>query len=123
VSALAVAPLRRRALERKGMTPEEELELLIQEQARDDETWIIRHPENIASLDSPRMGGEGTNHDFIGVDEDGHIFSFLENPISPWAHNSLKHGYGGYTKYGCRCRKCKDGNAAYRRARRAKGQS
>ncbi len=123
MAALAEAPLRRRALERKGMTPEEELDLLIREQKADDEAWTVSRPENVVSLDAQTPSGEACIGDLIGVDDLGERFCFLPHSVSPLTPSNFAHGYGGYTKHGCRCRQCKDGNAAYRRARRSRGQA
>lgn len=122
MTVLAVAPLRRRALERKGMTPEEELQLLIQEQAKDDETYSVSRPEHVVSMDSPLPSGHGTISDLIGVDDEGDFHCYLPNPGASFP-SGFPHGYGGYTKHGCRCRQCKNGNAAYRRQRRSRGQA
>lgn len=124
MSAVTTAKrLSRRSLERQGMTPEEELELLIAEQQADD-THIIRKPLNELSLDAPAPGGLGLVSDFIGVDEDGEIISFLPREEGLIAGSKIPHGTrGGYTNYRCRCNPCRSANAEYVRARRAGGAS
>lgn len=115
----AARPRGRRSLERSGMTPEEELELLIAEQQADD-VYTISPPHGQVSLDAAAPDGKGIVADLIGVTEDGEIVSFFR-PVSLLADvTQTPHGYGGYTKYGCRCLKCRKANADYRREYRAR---
>lgn len=120
VAVLAAKPLSRRMLERMGMTPEQELELLIREQQKDDNYFIDR-PAGEVSLDAPAPDHSGTVSDLIGVDEDGRIFlgeslgnSCLADP------RVIPHGtLGGYTNHRCRCTPCRQANTEYRRKKRA----
>lgn len=120
-ATMAAAPLRRRALERKGMTPEEELDLLIREQQADD-TYFIGRPEGDISLDVPAPGGCDYIRDLIGVDEDGELFigSAARSSISPikvrlgsgGVLGSVRHGtIYGYRRQRCRCCKCRKAQA------------
>lgn len=119
VATLAAKPLSRRMLERKGMTPEEELELLIREQQKDD-TYFIDRPAGEVSLDASAPWGR--IGDLLQVDEDGvpHLggnrlcHSGLADP------RLIPHGtLGGYTNHRCRCTPCRQANTEYRRLKRA----
>jgi hypothetical protein len=123
VATLAAKPPSRRMLERMGMTPEEELELLIREQQKDD-THFIDRPANEVSLNAPwRIGGELREvGDLLQVDEDG-VVSFSEalGHRSPLADTRMiPHGtLGGYTNHRCHCGPCRQANTEYRRKKRA----
>ncbi len=123
VATLAAKPPSRRTLERMGMTPEQELELLIREQQKDDTYFIERQPGEI-SLNAPwHAGGELREvGDLLQVDEDG-VVSFGGEQFG---HSALAdprlvpHGtLGGYTNHHCRCARCRKANAEYRRKKRA----
>jgi hypothetical protein len=124
----ATKPLRRRALERQGMTEEVELELLIQEQQVDD-TDFVRPQEGlrVVSFDSPApLIGMHTSHaedavaNFVSVNEDGEIVSFLPRSAESVFLVSFKHStFDAYNNHGCRCRQCKFFMAEYRRQKRA----
>ena len=121
--AVAARPLRRRTLEREGMTPEQELELLIAEQKADD-TYFVDRPSFVLSLDAPSPSGDGAIGDLIGRDEEGDLISFVGSAPAFAPDTTIPHGNRGrYTKYGCRCRPCKAANSAfireYRKGRRA----
>lgn len=120
MAAIAVAPLRRRTLERQGMTPEEELQLLVQEQKADD-TYIVYRPNWTVSLDGPATGAEGIVSDYLGTDEDGELINFLPRERSALTMPALiPHGtLGGYNNHKCRCCKCRAAVAEYRRNKRA----
>jgi hypothetical protein len=126
MAALAEAPLRRRALERQGMTEEMELKLLIQEQEADDVFFVSRPPKEV-SLDAP-FGSKGKTmirgsvflSDFVGVTEDGALISFLPRSEESVFLVSFKHcTFDAYNNHGCRCRPCKSFMAEYRRQKRA----
>ena len=116
VATLAAKPPSRRMLERTGMTPEQELELLIREQQKDD-TYFIDRPAGEVSLDAPAPDHSGSVSDLIGVDEDGYIFlgeslgnSGLADP------RVIPHGtLGGYTNHRCHCGPCRQANTEFRR--------
>lgn len=114
----AVAPLRRRALERIGMSPEQEMELLEREQKADD-TYFVDRKEGEISLDAPAPNGLGKVGDLLGRDEEGQIVCFMALPANgifdPSAHGSLY----AYQRLGCRCNKCKGARAEYQRNYRA----
>ena len=116
----AVKPLRRRALERQGMTREQELELLVQEQQADD-VYAISRPAKQVSLNGAAPGissGEETVADFIGVVE-GQVVSFLPRSEASVFLVSFKHAsFDAYNNHGCRCRRCKNFMAEYRRNKR-----
>ena len=131
VATLAAKPPSRRMLERTGMTPEQELELLIREQQKDDTYFIDRHTGEI-SIDAPAPDGYGTMADLLGVGEDGAVFigdcrhaerggpsvrlgfQGLADP------QQIPHGtLGGYTNHRCRCKPCRQANTEYRRKKRA----
>lgn len=120
VATLAAKPLSRRMLERKGMTPEEELELLIREQQKDD-TYFIDRPAGEVSLDAPAPDRAGTVADLIGVDENGVIFLGESLGVHGLVDPRLvPHGtLGGYTNHRCRCTPCRHANTEYRRRKRA----
>lgn len=119
VAALAAKPLSRRMLERMGMTPEEELELLIREQQKDD-TYFIDRPAGEVSLDAPAPWGR--IGDLLHLGEDG-VASLGGERL---CHSGLTdprmvpHGtLGGYTNHRCRCTPCRQANTEYRRKKRA----
>lgn len=114
----AEQPLRRRALERQGLTPEVELQLLIQEQQADDVYFVGKQPK-VVSLDSPAPKGDGVVSDFVGVIE-GQIVSFLPRGEESLFLISVNHAsFDAYNNKGCRCRQCKTFMAEYRRQKRA----
>lgn len=125
MSAVQVAkPLRRRALEKQGMTPKQELELLVQEQKADD-TFRVDRPARVSSFEDPTPTGEGfgTFADLIGV-VDGEIVSFLprfysDSVFSVFIAPSRHATFDAYNNKGCRCRQCKAFMAEYRRQKRA----
>jgi hypothetical protein len=138
MSALAEAPLRRRTLERTGMTPEQELELelLISEQEADD-TYFVRKPVGEVSLDRPalssgfieRYSGDPTFFDFVGIEYDfdsfgphaqGQFVDFLPRERESLFAVGVKHGVRStYTNLKCRCTPCRAANSAFIRERRA----
>lgn len=120
VATLAAKPPSRRMLERMGMNPEQELELLIREQQKDD-TYFVDRPAGEISLDAPAPDRGGTVADLIGVTEDGVIFLGESLGISGLADpRRVPHGtLGGYTNHRCRCVPCRKANTAYRRRKRA----
>jgi len=118
VAALAEAPLRRRALEKQGMTREQELELLIQEQQADDIYTVSSGISGRISLDGSVSSGEPVS-ELVGI-VDGQILSFLPRSRESLFLVSLKHAsFDAYNNKGCRCRQCKNFMAEYRRAKRA----
>lgn len=129
MAALAEAPLRRRALERKGMTPEEELDLLIREQTADDTHFVARNPRDI-SLDTTSPNGDLSLADLIGVNEDGEVVVFdvratngRRRPMGQRGSlcdlSQVPHGtLGGYNNHKCRCVKCRAAVCEYRRKQR-----
>lgn len=99
------------------MTPEEELELLIEQQRKDD-TYRVWHESHVDfSLDDPLSNGiKGTIGDFVGLDEDGFAKVFR----SRWRGRVMGPGHPGqhglqttYTNHGCRCPLCRTAQAAY----------
>lgn len=118
MSAVVMAPRapRRRTLERTGMTPEQELELLIREQEADD-TFYVDRPSHIISLDASSPAGEGTLADLIGYDpETGEQIVCFPLPATPPLANADQHGTNyAYMNLKCRCRPCKDANSSYMR--------
>lgn len=121
----AVKPLRRRALERQGMTEEIELQLLIQEQEADD-VFFISRPQREESLDGPvraggRLGGAiGAVSEYIGVTDEGEIVSFLPRSNDSLFLVRINHAtFDAYNNHSCRCRLCKSFMAEYRRQKRA----
>lgn len=122
MSAVLAPPRRsRRTLEREGMTPEQELELLIAEQKADD-TYFIDRPAGEISIDAPAPNGEGTIGDMIGYDEEGELVVFMPlPPTSSPIGNASQHGtIYAYARLKCKCRPCKNAKAAYERERRRK---
>lgn len=108
----------RRMLERQGMTPEQELELLIIEQQADD-TYRISRPMHEISFDAPAPGStEGTVTDVVGVEydfagladgdyDDPKIVSFLPREETNISSSNVPHGTtGGYRNHKCRCVPC-----------------
>lgn len=120
VATLAAKPPSRRTLERMGMTPEQELELLIREQQKDD-THFIDRPAGEVSLDARAPDGTGTVADLIGISEDGVIFLAESLGTHGLADPRLvPHGtLGGYTNHRCHCGPCRQANTEYRRKKRA----
>lgn len=119
----AVAPLRRRALERQGLTPETEMQLLIQEQEADD-VFFVRHeanrPETFMSFDGFVSGSRDLVSDFI-AEVDGEVVSYLPRSMNESLFCvSFRHStFDAYNNKGCRCRQCKSFMAEYRRQKRA----
>jgi hypothetical protein len=113
---MASLATKRRTLERGEMTREEELELLIAEQAADD-TYHIRQPEGVLSLQSAAPAAfEGTIEDYIGVDETGSLVSFLPRVEESLFSVGFVHGtLTAYKKRKCRCTKCRAANAEWKR--------
>jgi hypothetical protein len=126
MSAAVMAPRapRRRTLERMGMTPEQELELLIREQEADD-TFYVDRPSHIISIDAPSPTGEGTLADLIGYDpETGEQLVCFPLPATPPLANASQHGTEyAYNRLGCKCAPCREAAASGRRARRARKSS
>lgn len=123
MSALAVAPLTRRTLERRGMTPEQELELLINEQQADD-TFYVDRPSGEISLDAPAPHGEGTIGDLLAYDEEGELLVMLPLPATPPLADANQHGtIYSYKRLSCRCLKCKAAQASFMREYRARKKS
>lgn len=121
MSALAEAPLRRRALERAGMSPEQELELLIQEQTADD-TFFVRKAAGERQLDGAVSELIGLEYDFDAFDPDaqGEMVSFLPREEDSLFSICITHGVRStYTNLLCRCVPCKGAEAMYQRERRA----
>lgn len=121
MSALAEAPLRRRALERAGMSPEQELELLIQEQTADD-TYFVRKPAGERQLDGAVSELIGVEYDFDRFDSEapGVVISYLPREEESLFSICVKHGIRStYTNLLCRCVPCKGAEATYQRERRA----
>ena len=107
MSTLAAAPLRRRTLERQGMTPEQELELLVREQQADD-TYFIDRKEGEISLNAPTPDGRVSMGDLIGVGEEGETLVFFR-PHSDTRFDDQKTQHGtiyGYRRLRCRCVPC-----------------
>lgn len=131
-ATLAPPALKRRTLERTGMTPEQELELLISEQAADN-VFFIRKPAGEISLDGPAPGGQdGHVVDFLGVEYDfdafdpdaqGELVDFLPREEQSLFAVGIPHGtWSTYVNRKCRCRPCTDAAAAYFRQRRAEAK-
>jgi hypothetical protein len=121
MSALAEAPLRRRALERSGMTPEQELELLIQEQAADD-TYFVRKAAGECQLDGGVSELVGVTYDFDSFDSEaqGEVISYLPREEDSLFSSHVKHGLRStYTNLKCKCVACRAAESAYQRERRA----
>lgn len=123
VAAPAAKPLSRRTLERSGMTPEQELELLIAEQKRDDTDRVDR-PSFVISLDAPTPDGKSTMLDLVGYDEDGQLVSFIPGTRDCYDPRAITHGTrGAYTKFGCKCPPCRKANSDYIAEYRARRKS
>jgi hypothetical protein len=121
-ATLAAAPLRRRTLERTGMTPEQELELLIVEQRKDDNYFIDRE-NGMYSLDAP-WGETTTLLDLVGVDDEGEIVVCFRPEVLLGNPQSLTHGLRStYVKHECRCKKCSKANSTYISKYRARRQA
>jgi hypothetical protein len=142
MSASAVAPPRRRTLERTGMTLEQELELLIREQTTDD-THYVDVPGSQVSLDAPAPSGEGgtIGDELIGYDPWDLVDAVVDLELDPAAvaysgplvdHMPLRRGTvltdprktphgtaGAYQNHKCRCPRCRSAWATYVRERRA----
>jgi hypothetical protein len=127
-TATATRPSRR-TLERRGMTPDEELELLIAEQQADD-VYFVRKPLGEISLEAPAPGGfEGSVSDYIGLEFDfdafdpdasGEVVSYLPRSEESLFAVGFPHGtFNAYNNHKCRCTKCKSFFADYRRRKRA----
>jgi hypothetical protein len=146
MSAAVMAPRapRRRTLERMGMTPEQELELLIREQEADD-THYVDVPGWQVSLDASAPSGEGgtIGDELIGRDPWELVDSAIDlglNP-APLAYSgdlvdsmpprrgllvgglidplNIPHATaGGYQNHKCRCVPCTAAWATYKRERR-----
>jgi hypothetical protein len=115
----AVKPLRRRALERQGMTREQELELLVQEQQADD-IYAISRPAREISFDAPSSTRSWLSVGNFIAEVDGQVVSFLPRRQESLFFVSFKHAsFDAYNNHGCRCRPCKNFMAEYRRAKRA----
>jgi hypothetical protein len=134
MSTLMAPPApRRRTLERTGMTPEQELELLIREQEVDD-TFFVRKAAGEISLEGPAPGGlSGTVSDFLGIaydfdnldpDAQGEMVDFLPREEKSLFSVGVPHGtMSTYTHHKCRCVKCKASFATYRRQKRAEAKA
>jgi hypothetical protein len=141
-AATAIAPPRRRTLERTGMTPEQELELLISEQRADD-THYVDVPGSQVSLDSPAPSGEGgtIGDEMIGRDPWDLVDACIDLGLEPAEvafsgdlvdnmplrrggvltdPRKINHGtINGYTNHKCKCAHCRGAWAKYLREYRA----
>lgn len=108
-----------------------ELELLIEEQRRDDEAKCFWPQRDTVSLDAPRSiegGSEWTLHDRVAIDADGYASipssAYRGTRLVIFGHSphmgSITHGGSAYRNHGCRCSACRAGQAAFRRAWYAK---
>lgn len=90
------------------MTPEQELELLINEQQKDD-TYYVDRPSGEISLDAPTPDGVATMGDLVGIDDEGEITVFFRPPPGALFENQgPQHGtIYAYRRLRCRCVKCK----------------
>lgn len=124
------------------MTREEELELLIAEQERDD-TSFISTPTMQVSLDAPVLGTDGPSTvgaEFVGRDPWELVDAAIDLGLDPAEvaysgtlvdHVSqrgealadprkIAHGtLHGYTRQKCKCARCKGAMAAWKKQRRA----
>lgn len=102
------------------MTREEELALLIEEQANDDVPWINPEPIVSLSLDQSIPGTDGILfHEAIGVFDDGMPFSGAKGRVRRGMilrFGRVPHGTeNGYSNYDCRCPECRKAhNAKFR---------
>ena len=144
VIAPASPRLSRRTLERTGMTREQELELLMQEQAADDTPYLTT-PGWQVSLDAPVDDGHGTassvGAEMVGRDPWPLVEAAVDLRLDPaelaYAGDlvdylpprrgealsdprKIPHGTaGGYTNHKCKCSRCRGAYAALRRQGRA----
>lgn len=92
------------------MTPEQELELLIAAQAKDDAPWVLPQLHVAFSLDqrfSGEDGNAGTFADVVGIDG-GEVVSFLPRRRGSVLGYVARSTHGTDTGYirGCRCDLC-----------------
>lgn len=121
------------------MTREEELELLIAEQEKDDNTRVLYpepgHPKGVSIVPLDKVTPEGRRavsladrivgieYDLEEGDDVGHVVTFL-TPQRGHTLVQTEHGtYNGYHNQGCRCARCTRAHTTYvvalqRRARR-----
>jgi hypothetical protein len=94
-----------------------ELDILIEEQEKDD-TSVIYSPEPGHRDDVSIHGMDNT----LAVDEDGELLDLTEHERGTvLVGNASWHGtIAGYTKHGCRKLCCRDVWATYQRAYRAR---
>ena len=130
------------------MTPEQELDLLFQEQFEDD-TPYVDTPSWQVSLDAPVSSGVGpastVGAEFIGYDPWDLVDGAIELGLDPAevayrgdiiSHlhprrgdvltdpRKIPHGTaGGYTNHKCRCTRCRAAYAALRREGRARARA
>ncbi len=115
------APPRRRVLERTGMTPEQELELLVREQTADD-TFSVRKPAGEIHFSGTVAEQVGVEYDFDSFDAEasGEIVSFLPREEESLFSVGIPHGVRStYTNLKCRCPLCSAANAKFIRENRA----
>lgn len=144
--AIAIRPRRLTALERARMTPGEELERLVLEQAYDEarSSWADT-PAWQWSLDSPAVEGGTVGADLVGRDPWELVDAAIDLGLDPSevAYSgdvldatppsrgllrgqglidvgAIPHGTAGaYQNHKCRCSPCTIGWATYKRTRRA----
>jgi len=138
--------LSRRTLERQGMTPEQELALLIQEQADDDTSYASTERGREWSLDAPAPGSDGgsVGDEMVGRDPWSLVDDAIDLGLDPTEvayagdivdsipsrgglfggglvdPNAIPHATAGaYQNHKCRCVPCTKAWATYKRERRA----
>lgn len=100
------------------MTPEEELALLIEEQAKDDVPYLYPERHVSFSLDAVVEGydgGRSTLGDALGVMPDGEIVCFLPRKRGRVLSSGIHGTDSGYTNHRCRCPECRQAHARVRR--------
>lgn len=121
------------------MTREQELELLIKEQQKDDATLVVYpepgHPKGTSVIPLDKMTGEkgkepladricGVEYDLEDGDDVGHIVTFFGGAQRGHSLRQIEHGTAnGYGNQGCRCARCRRAATTYvvalqRKARR-----
>lgn len=100
------------------MTPEEELALLIEEQAKDDVPYLYPERHVAFSLDAVVEGfdgGRATFGDAVGVMPDGEVICFLPRKRGRTLGSGIHGTDSGYTNHRCRCSQCRQAHARVRR--------
>lgn len=141
IAAPAAKPPTRRMLEKQGMTREQELDLLIREQAADDTHRQDHETRGGVSLDAPASGGT-VGSEYVGYDPWELVDDCIDLGLDPAEvaysgpiveemprrrgdvltdPQSLPHGTkNGYVNHKCRCPHCTTAWNEYMAAYRAR---